>query len=277
MVAEAADFVQAFADPQAALTLVQTHWNTITAAAAGGFTFVSWLNQQSAKKQAAEAEEQVRKLQFEGVRANIDAQINAWGADVIRQMAAAEQLVQSRGIFDDSDAFDAERRKLLAQLSAAADQGRLFFANVLHDVVGQDRPAAFGGYRPAIIDAILLDHERLRRMPVEASVEEWAGEATPMLNARRAFVSELQRAVDPRRRDEVFKTLAQSTRNQPRKNDYAWDSVVGLVDQFEEQHGKGAFWADRPRTRRELGLEASGEAGGRLPRLWPFGGVRSPG
>lgn len=61
-------------------------------------------------------------------------------------------------------AFDkATTRKMLAGLtvdtSVLVEQGRLFFRNTPHETYGKDRHPAYRGYRPALLDPIVVAHQ----------------------------------------------------------------------------------------------------------------------
>jgi hypothetical protein len=61
-------------------------------------------------------------------------------------------------------AFDAKATKsLLAQVaidtSVLVEQGRLFFRNVPHETYGADRFPAYRGYRPVLLDPIVVMHQ----------------------------------------------------------------------------------------------------------------------
>lgn len=214
------------------------------------FALVSYVSQLQASRKAEETERRLELVQKEGLRASLDAQVIRWGNVVIDMLAEAERVSRSRTRIADPIVWDDLRDNLVSRLSACVDQGRLFFPNVSHDLVGLDRPFANRGYRPPILDAIMLTHERLRRMDhAVASMEQ---DTSALFHARRAFVSELQRALDPRRRDLIFDNLADNTRLEARGEDVHWESVKGLVAEFENEHGAQSFWRDPPRPRREL-------------------------
>lgn len=220
------------------------------------FALVSYVSQLQATRKAEETERRLELVQKEGLRASLDAQVIRWGNTVIDMLAEAERVSRRRARTPDPQAWDDLRDNLVSRLSACVDQGRLFFPNVSHDLVGLDRPFANRGFRPPILDAVMLVHERLRRMdPAPASIER---DGNALFHARRAFVSELQRALDPRRRDLIFDNLADNTRLEARGEDVHWDSVKGLVAEFEGEHGQQTFWRDPPRPRRELLDRAEG-------------------
>jgi hypothetical protein len=226
--------------------------SVVAALGSGAFALISYYSQVQSAKKADETERRVTQLQQEGLRASLDAQVIRWGSEVIDLLAEAERLTRSRARFASAETMEQARSELSFRLSARVDQGRLFFPNVSHDLVGTDRPFANRGYRPPILDAMMLVHERLRRLTHDVTPEAAERDGTAVFNARRAFVSELQRALDPRRRELIFDNQADNSRLEARGADVAWDSVKNLVDEFEAEFGPKAFWRDPPRPRQEL-------------------------
>ncbi len=49
--------------------------------------------------------------------------------------------------------------RLAVDLSVLVEQGRLFFRNSPHPTYGAERPPAYRGYRPRLLDAIVVSHQ----------------------------------------------------------------------------------------------------------------------
>lgn len=226
-----------------------------SAVAAGGsaaFALVSWVSEQRTKGEAEATKRRIEVLQQEGLRASLDAQVIAWGTRAIDVLAEAQRISSTRSQAASPTALDTARDTVVSRISALVDQGRLFFPNVSHDLVGLDRPFANRGFRPPILDALMLAFEWARRIEASATDDEVRAQTSALFGARRAFVSELQRALDPRRRQVIFENLADSRKVELRGDDVVWDSVHDLVADFEQAHGDGSFWQQRPKPRREL-------------------------
>ena len=146
-------------------------------------------------------------LQFEGLKAKADAEMMEWANHAIDTVSEGVALARGRGV-----AYgDAELRPRLievsARLSSLADRGRLFFPNQEHADHGQEKEAAFRGFRPVILDAVIFGHYQLDRIdPQGAAPDAAAGEY--LVKCRRLLVSEVQDAVDPRRRGAMMAQLA---------------------------------------------------------------------
>lgn len=144
------------------------------------------------------------KLQFESLKAQLDTDVMGWAHETIDLIAEAEALAKGRGVIQD---FRARQLEVSQKLSAAADRGRLFFPNETHLDHGAEKEAAFQGFRPPLLDSVVFAYGQLCR--IEANVggpDEVA--AAFLLKCRRLLVSELQNAIDPRRRREMIRQLA---------------------------------------------------------------------
>ena len=84
--------------------------------------------------------------------------VHSWSNDVIRNLQALVLICQRR---NGSLSPDAERTKLVDiffETSVLAEQGRLFFKNEAVGKYGLDKPEAYRGKRPEILDQILVAH-----------------------------------------------------------------------------------------------------------------------
>src|SRR6185312_14232953 len=76
-----------------------------------------------------------------------------WANEVIR----AQQTLYLTLFLGDSTFRAEERRSTLAKV--LVEQGRLFFKNTPHPTHGADRHPAYRGYRPMILDPIVVSHQ----------------------------------------------------------------------------------------------------------------------
>jgi hypothetical protein len=82
-----------------------------------------------------------------------------WANEVIR----AQQTLHLMLYLGDS-AFDRETirttlAKLAVDTSVLVEQGRLFFKNTPHPTYGADRHPAYRGYRPKVLDPLVVSHQ----------------------------------------------------------------------------------------------------------------------
>jgi len=147
------------------------------------------------------------ELQFETLKAEMDAEVIAWAHEAIDQVSQAISLARGRGAMYGAEEFARRAHETSQQLSSVADRGRLFFPNEAPERHGQDKESAFQGYRPPILDAVVFACNRLAR--IEASAAGPDGDAADFLaKCRRLLVSEAQNAIDPRRRGQMLRRLA---------------------------------------------------------------------
>jgi hypothetical protein len=144
--------------------------------------------------------------QYETLRAEMDSDVIDWAHQAIDLVSQGAALARGRGTSYAADDFRRLAHETAQQLSAVADRGRLFFPNDEPERHGQDKEAAFQGFRPPILDALIFSCARLERMAPEGGGDE---EAAGFLNkCRRLLVSEAQNAIDPRRRKQMLDRLA---------------------------------------------------------------------
>lgn len=84
---------------------------------------------------------------------NYRREIMSWHKEVVQLMIEIIHSCRSGDFYLDS--FSQERNKLLANLSALAEIGRLYFPNILKNEVGKRKPSAYRGYRHIAIKCIL--------------------------------------------------------------------------------------------------------------------------
>lgn len=147
------------------------------------------------------------ELQYETLRAEMDAEVISWAHEAIDQVSHAVSLARGRGATYNAEEMHRMAFENCQRLSAVADRGRLFFPNESPETHGRDKEAAFQGYRPPILDAVVFASTRIGRLDTKA--QEPDTEAAEFLTkCRRLLVSEAQNAIDPRRRSQMLRRLA---------------------------------------------------------------------
>lgn len=147
------------------------------------------------------------ELQYETLRAEMDAEVISWANEAIDQVSHAASLARGRGVTYGPDELRRLTFETCQPLSSMADRGRLFFPNESPETHGRDKEAAFQGYRPPILDAVVFASTRIGRM--ECAAPEPDNDAAEFLTkCRRLLVSEAQNAIDPRRRGQMLRRLA---------------------------------------------------------------------
>lgn len=146
------------------------------------------------------------QLQFETLKAEMDAEVIAWAHEAIDLVSHSISLALGRGTMYAAEEFGRLAHETSQKLSSIADRGRLFFPNEAPDTHGQDKESAFQGYRPPILDAVVFACNRLARM--EPGVAPDNDAADFLTKCRRLLVSEAQNAIDPRRRGQMLRRFA---------------------------------------------------------------------
>lgn len=147
------------------------------------------------------------ELQYETLRAEMDAEVIAWAHEAIDEVSRAASLARGRAVTYSAEEFQRLAFESCQRLSSIADRGRLFFPNESPETHGRDKEVAFQGYRPPILDAVVFASTRIGRL--EANVTEPDQDAAEFLTkCRRLLVSEAQNAIDPRRRGQMLRRLS---------------------------------------------------------------------
>jgi len=150
------------------------------------------------------------ELQSETLKSEIDRDVLAWANEAIDALSEGVWLARAHASAQNRAALAEPIAKLSWRLSALADRGRMFFPNLAPDKHGHDKPGAFQGYRPPVLDAVLFGLYQVEQLtPVTPSTEA----AMKFLqDCRRLMVSEVQFAIDPRRRGKMMGRLMHGAR-----------------------------------------------------------------
>lgn len=147
------------------------------------------------------------QLQYETLKAEMDAEVIAWAHEAIDQVSQSMSLALGRGGTYPPQEFERIAHETSQKLSSIADRGRLFFPNEAPQAHGQDRESAFQGFRPPVLDAVVFACHRLARIDANGTGPD-KDAAEYLAKCRRLLVSEVQNAIDPRRRVQMLRRLA---------------------------------------------------------------------
>ncbi|NOT42172.1 MAG: hypothetical protein HOP13_16980 [Alphaproteobacteria bacterium] len=128
------------------------------------------------------------RVSVENFKFNNDTQLMSWANRVVVAMAEAYHLTGK-----------SETHPLATSLSALIDEGRWFFPNIGKKETDNEKPGAYRGTRQAVLDHIVAVYDAVVAMP-NADDQAWQQQMSSIHRARRHFVTEIQQAVDPRRR-----------------------------------------------------------------------------
>ena len=120
----------------------------------------------------------------------------AWYSSTVRVMIAIIHAPESGEFFTQD--YASRRTELLAELSALTEVGRFYFPNVdKGDGFGEEKPAAYRGYRNVNLEFMLYFYEIASR--------DDCGQYTYLLwKLERSFTSAIFEMVDPRARNKDY-------------------------------------------------------------------------
>ena len=136
-----------------------------------------------------------------------DSDIIRWSDAVILELAEAHEMLCEKGVsYPDGD-FPQRRSAARARISALIDRGRLFFPNTVDKGGhGAEKELAYQGHRQPALEALVRAHDALNAAGLAPGPDKAALEA--MTIQRRAFITEVFKAVDPVRRGMTLKELS---------------------------------------------------------------------
>ncbi len=151
-------------------------------------------------------------MQFESLKAQMDADMLSWAHEASDALSEGVLLARGRGSCFPPDEMRVRRLGAAQKLSSLADRGRLFFPNHAPDSHGHDREAAFRGFRPPILDTVVFGYYQLDRLDCDGAGPD-TDAADYLIRCRRLLISELQQAIDPRRRGQMLTRLSKNRRD----------------------------------------------------------------
>jgi hypothetical protein len=170
-------------------------------------------------------------IQLEDLKAQVDRDILGWAGEAMRALAEAERVICELRSHGNGEVFEMSRYEVSSRLSELADRGRLFFPNLPDPFHGRDREAAFQGLRPPILDAMVFAYHAVER--VQPSQHNPGAVADFLRRCRRVLVSEVQVAIDPRRRARVIAALSKARGGGGRQGfRHAGELAAALEDLF---------------------------------------------
>lgn len=146
------------------------------------------------------------RVSVESLKFNNDTQVMNWANRAVAAMAEAQHLSAASNV---SALYLNERGLMIATtLSSLIDEGRWFFPNIGRRPTDPDKPGAYRGTRQPILDYIVAAYEGVNEMLRMGEAPRTAL-TQKIAEAKRHFVSEVQHAVDPRRRAWVMDRFRQ--------------------------------------------------------------------
>ena len=158
------------------------------------------------------------KMQAENLRMAHDSDVIKWFHETVDVLSDAQEVLREAGKSYPVSEFSVKRSRVRTRISAMLDRGRLFFPNHdLGDGHGAEQEAGYQGHRQHALEMlfqcyrIVTDWEQ--PIPFDHMTEDQRAakkaRIVKLVEARREFVSEVFKSVDPRRRGNLLKELAQ--------------------------------------------------------------------
>lgn len=132
-------------------------------------------------------------------------EFRSWAAEVISVMARAEYATSLASL------STTDRAAWRAELSALADQGRLYLPNIRRDEYGQHKPRANQGYRSAVLDPVVA--------AVQVLSDQDYDESAYLSALRKHFVSQISLVLRPEKYNAKLARQLASTYRSDDKND----------------------------------------------------------
>jgi len=140
-----------------------------------------------------------RELMFEQVRIERDSDVLKWTHDCVGVLSECEMFLETAPLGDRTPETARRLASLRQRLSALIDCGRLFFPNSQPDKKGNEKPAAYQGFRQRILSRLVSVYGIISKFDRLRSDERREERLKRLYDLRREFVSEAQLAIDPRR------------------------------------------------------------------------------
>ncbi|MGE0829273.1 MAG: hypothetical protein AB7O04_07980 [Hyphomonadaceae bacterium] len=183
------------------------------------------------------------ELQSETLKAEMDRDILGWTQETIDALSEGVWLARAHMAAQNRAELSDQISRLSWRLSALADRGRVFFPNIAPETHGQDKPGAFQGYRPPILDAVLFALYQVEQLTPTAQSTDAAMRF--LQECRRLFVSEAQQALDPRRKGKMLFRLVRSAK---RSHEHGFRMAAELASNMRTRYPelpvgeRGADW-----------------------------------
>lgn len=159
--------------------------------------FAAYERRQTDRAEVANRELIERAASLEDQRHALEKQ--AWADQHFQAMQRWAESVcltisEARHIVGKSSEFAIQRLSIMARLSALIDTGRWYFPNTEADTIGLHKEPAYRGQRQPVLEYVVAAYYALEQDWPDDEVRE------ELLSCQRYFVSDIQLALDPRRR-----------------------------------------------------------------------------
>ena len=147
-----------------------------------------------------------QQTQFIALRRQYYSDLQKWADAAVEALTSAIFLCElDPNKVQGNDAYN-RWLSIKEKLSTLIDQGRFFLPNEAPDEHGQYKPPAYRGYRPPSLSRLVASFKMLEKFD-SASLTQNGDLHLQLWELRKEFVSEIQKVLDPREREEEMKEL----------------------------------------------------------------------
>jgi hypothetical protein len=140
------------------------------------------------------------------------SRLRSWSDEALDLMAQAVHLCDLDPKKLPPGEFFMKRHNLRVCLSATADKGRWFFPNVYVEKHGIHKEEAFRGFRQDVLNSLIWAYRSVGALDY-ADQSKNIQRRDELVSHQRLFTTEIQKVLDPRKRDEEFAMLLESVAN----------------------------------------------------------------
>ena len=120
----------------------------------------------------------------------------SWVSGVISWTNRTSEILIKMKLNLEFDADLSDRRAELIELSACIEQGRLLFENKNKDAWGADKPYAYRGFRPTMLDELVAAYNAYSEFG-ESESHTKENFVQFLERRRRIYISEIQQIIEP--------------------------------------------------------------------------------
>lgn len=121
-------------------------------------------------------------------------EVLAWASQAIDSLETVVLLCIHMPPGVDASAYSSRRDNALFEIPCLVERGRMFFKNQVINDWGEEKPPAYRGYRPKILDSLVISYQVLQRLPGEEPTDRLILKSIA-LKALQEFVSLAQKEV----------------------------------------------------------------------------------
>lgn len=134
------------------------------------------------------------------------SRLRLWADDAIDLLALAVHLCDLDPNKLPDGEFFTKRHDLRVRLSSMVDKGRWFFPNVAIDRHGSYKEEAYRGFRQDVLNSLISAYRSVGALDYTSRAGH-AERRDELVASQRRFTTEIQRVLDPRKREEEFTRL----------------------------------------------------------------------